>query len=84
MTQPTPGPWRVRQANDRETIFEVMAEGRLLPIAITYGDKARENAQLISTVHDLLHALENALTDCDDDNAVLVIEAAIRKAKGTL
>jgi len=44
----------------------------------------RNNALLMAAAGEMFAALENALTDTDDDHAKKVVEAAINKAKGAL
>lgn len=86
MTQHTPGPWGIcnNATPDRKPTEWVIGPMRGRNIVTTVQSNGHD-ARLIAAAPELLEACEashNAKTQADLDRAVIMIEAAIAKARG--
>ena len=85
MNKHTEGPWEVERVNKAD--LRITAPSRHIAKLVRYGSAVEQNmdfgnAALIAAAPDMLAALENSLTDADDDHAREVVQNAINKAKG--
>ena len=82
MSEHTPGPWLI----DTETGVVVSRSDSLHVVASTFPHNRAANGRLIAAAPDMLAALERARVhmNCPTKElaAILVVEAAIAKAKG--